>query len=55
MISRALFVSMVTYMVIVSVCIFSGVVMYAYYAGCDPYTSGKVNSADQVRCSVHCI
>ena len=29
--------------------VINGLVLFAYYAGCDPLTSGKVNKPDQVR------
>ncbi|XP_071493672.1 sodium/iodide cotransporter-like, partial [Diadema antillarum] len=34
-------------MIIVSLCVFSGVVMYTYYVDCDPFTMGYVKSKDQ--------
>ena len=36
---------LVVYMVFVC---FVGLVMYAYYYDCDPYTTGRVESVDQV-------
>ncbi|XP_072179667.1 sodium-coupled monocarboxylate transporter 1-like [Diadema setosum] len=35
-------------MIIVSLCVFSGVVMYTYYVDCDPFTMGYVKSKDQL-------
>ena len=33
--------------------ILTGFVMYAFYAGCDPLTSGRIQQADQVHVLAH--
>ncbi len=47
--SRALSVYVVGMMTVHSLCCFTGIVLYALYAGCDPVTSGKIQRNDEVR------
>ncbi|XP_071487040.1 sodium-coupled monocarboxylate transporter 1-like [Diadema antillarum] len=44
----AIFLAVMSQWVVVSLMCLSGVVMYAYYKDCDPFTSGKVHSPDQL-------
>ena len=46
---RATVVCMFSKWIVVSLMCLSGVVMFAYYADCDPFSSGKVSTPDQVR------
>lgn len=45
---RALFVNQVGLCLIVTSAGMCGIVMFSYYAGCDPLKSGRVASADLV-------
>ena len=47
-ISSALFLSWLGLVVIISLCCMMGVLIFAYYADCDPLTKGDVAAADQV-------
>jgi len=47
-ISSALFLSWLGLVVIISLCCMMGVLMFAYYADCDPLTKGDVAASDQV-------
>ncbi|XP_063964575.1 sodium-coupled monocarboxylate transporter 1-like isoform X1 [Lytechinus pictus] len=46
--AQALFISTIGYCVLMLLMEISGVVMYAYFYGCDPLTSGRVQSQDQI-------
>ncbi|XP_041479111.1 sodium-coupled monocarboxylate transporter 1-like [Lytechinus variegatus] len=46
--AQALILATIIKFITVGLCIFSGVVMYAYYVDCDPYTQGLVKSRDQI-------
>ncbi|XP_063957351.1 sodium-coupled monocarboxylate transporter 1-like isoform X1 [Lytechinus pictus] len=45
---QALFLAVLLKGIILSLCIFSGLVMYAYYVNCDPWKSKVVSSRDQI-------
>lgn len=47
--SSALFLNWVGLCVIISLSMLNGIVMYAYYHGCDPLSTGDVGAADQVK------
>lgn len=32
-----------------ALCLFSGMIIFARYSGCDPLTAGIISKADQVR------
>ena len=46
---RALYLNCIGLLIIITLSASNGLVMYAYYSKCDPYTDGKVQKMDQVN------
>eukprot|EP00057_Strongylocentrotus_purpuratus_P016284 XP_011670758.1 PREDICTED: sodium-coupled monocarboxylate transporter 2-like [Strongylocentrotus purpuratus] len=46
--THAIILATITKVFVIFICIFSGVVMYAYYVNCDPLTHGVVTNKDQI-------
>ncbi len=44
----ALFINIVGAACLILLSGFMGVILYAYYAGCDPYTAGRIQNVDQI-------
>jgi len=49
LIFSALYISWTGLVIIISLCMMMGVLVFNHYSDCDPLTTGHVGAADQVR------
>ncbi|UJR17232.1 hypothetical protein I4U23_004127 [Adineta vaga] len=45
---KALFINMIGVASLILLSCLMGVILYAYYAGCDPFTAGRIQNVDQI-------
>lgn len=50
---RALYLNLLGLWIILFCAVISGLMMYAFYSHCDPWSSGLVSAPDQVMISIH--